>query len=81
MFQGRSENLRLTAHDKADKADLELIVWEMQMPVIPTVIIFMLCFHALLTFADCRLITSAVISFENGAMTPANVILFYLFTE
>lgn len=55
-----------------------------KMPLILTVIIFMLLvyFHALVRFDDSMLIKSAApISCECGAVLPANVILFYLFTQ
>lgn len=54
------------------------------MVLIPTAIIFMLLvyFHALVRFDDSMLIKSAApISCECGAVLPANVILFYLFTQ
>lgn len=50
----------------------------MQSPVI----IYMLDFHALVIFDDSTLIKSdASLSCECSAACPANVILFYIFTQ
>lgn len=83
-LQNGSKIVIKITHHKVYKPEFESTRWEMQMPLIPTVIMFtsLVYFHALLTFGDSALIKSAAtISCECGAMLPADVILLYLFTQ